>query len=228
MIPKISPTKTNAWKELTEHYSEMKETQMKSLFKRDSGRFDRFSVRFGDLLFDYSKNIVTQKTIDHFLQLADECRLKTAINAMFDGEKINETEDRAVMHTALRNFSGKAVMVDGADIMPEIREAREKMKSFCQKVHSGEWKGYSGRKIKNIVNIGIGGSDLGPVMVTEALRPYWVGDIRAYFVSNVDGTHIAETLKNLDPEETLFLIASKTFTTQETMTNAHTARDWFL
>jgi glucose-6-phosphate isomerase len=147
---------------------------------------------------------------------------------MFDGERINETEDRAVLHTALRNFSGNPVKVDGIDIMPEIREARQKMKSFCQKVHSGEWKGYSGRKIKNIVNIGIGGSDLGPVMVTEALRPYWVGDIRAHFVSNVDGTHIAETLKNLDPEETLFLIASKTFTTQETMTNAHTARDWFL
>jgi glucose-6-phosphate isomerase len=132
------------------------------------------------------------------------------------------------MHTALRSFSTDAIRVEGLDIMPEIREAREKMKSFCQRVHSGEWKGYSGKKIKNIVNIGIGGSDLGPVMVTEALRPYWVGDIRAFFVSNVDGTHIVETLKGLDPEETLFLIASKTFTTQETMTNAHTAREWFL
>ncbi len=228
MIPKIDPTKTSAWKALTVHYSMMKEKQMKDLFQQDPDRFAKFSINFGDLLFDYSKNIVTQETIGHFLQLADECQLGTAIEAMFNGENINETEDRAVMHTALRSFSTDAIRVEGLDIMPEIREAREKMKSFCQRVHSGEWKGYSGKKIKNIVNIGIGGSDLGPVMVTEALRPYWVGDIRAFFVSNVDGTHIVETLKGLDPEETLFLIASKTFTTQETMTNAHTAREWFL
>ncbi|MCG2462322.1 glucose-6-phosphate isomerase [Flavobacteriaceae bacterium F89] len=228
MIPKIDPTKTSAWKALTTHYSKMKEVQMKDLFRQDPDRFTKFSIQFGDLLFDYSKNRVTQETMDRFLQLADECQLQTAINAMFNGESINETEDRAVMHTALRSFSHDAIKVDGSDIMPGIREARQKMEAFCHKVHSGEWVGYSGRKIKNIVNIGIGGSDLGPVMVTEALRPYWVGDIRAFFVSNVDGTHIAETLKDLDPEETLFLIASKTFTTQETMTNAHTARDWFL
>ncbi|MBZ0241998.1 MAG: glucose-6-phosphate isomerase, partial [Bacteroidales bacterium] len=160
-------------------------------------------------------------------QLTDDCKLKTAMEAMFNGEKINKTEDRAVMHTALRDFSDKPNNIDGEDIMPEVRETRQKMKTFCKKIHSGEWKGYSGKKIKNIVNIGIGGSDLGPVMVTEALRPFWVEGIQAYFVSNVDGTQIVETLKNLNPEETLFTIASKTFTTQETMTNAHTAREWF-
>ncbi len=162
------------------------------------------------------------------LQLANESRLKDAIEAMFNGEKINQTENRAVLHTALRNFSGKPVVTDGKDVMPDVQKVWAQMKQFAGKVHSGEWKGYTGKKIKYIVNIGIGGSDLGPVMVTEALRPYWVEGIQAYFVSNVDGTHIAETLKKVTPEETLFLIASKTFTTQETMTNAHTARAWFL
>lgn len=210
------------------HQAEMKNVRMKDLFANDPERFDKMSIRLGDLLFDYSKNIVTNETMHRLLDLAQDCKLKEAIKAMFAGQKINETEDRAVMHTALRNFTDRPIEVDGVDIMPQIREARDKMKSFCTKVHGGEWKGYSGKKIRHIVNIGIGGSDLGPVMVTEALRPYWVEGIQAHFVSNVDGTQIVETLKGLNPEETLFLIASKTFTTQETMTNAHTAREWLL
>jgi len=228
MFPKVNPTETQAWKALAAHYVDMKTVRMKNLFEQDPDRFTRMSIGFDELLFDYSKNIITAETLEKLLKLADDCKLKMAMDAMFAGEKINETENRAVMHTALRNFSDTPVTVDDADIMPEIREARQKMKSFCDKVHGGKWKGYTGKKIKNIVNIGIGGSDLGPVMVTEALRPYWMADIKAYFVSNVDSTHIVETLRDLNPEETLFLIASKTFTTQETMTNAHTARDWFL
>ncbi|NLO52180.1 MAG: glucose-6-phosphate isomerase [Bacteroidales bacterium] len=228
MFPKVNPTETQAWKALAAHYVDMKTVRMKNLFEQDPDRFTRMSIGFDELLFDYSKNIITAETLEKLLKLADDCKLKMAMDAMFAGEKINETENRAVMHTALRNFSETPVTVDDADIMPEIREARQKMKSFCDKVHGGKWKGYTGKKIKNIVNIGIGGSDLGPVMGTEALRPYWMADIKAYFVSNVDSTHIVETLRDLNPEETLFLIASKTFTTQETMTNAHTARDWFL
>ena len=228
MFPKVNPTNTPAWKALIAHQSDMQKVQMKDLFKQDSKRFEIMSIQFGDILFDYSKNIITEETLEKLLLLADDCKVEAAREAMFAGEKINETEDRAVMHTALRSFTDKPITIDGEDIMPEIRETRQKMKSFCEKIHSGEWKGYSGKKIKNIINIGIGGSDLGPVMVTEALRPYWMEGIQAHFVSNVDGTQIVETLKNLNPEETLFLIASKTFTTQETMTNAHTARDWFL
>lgn len=228
MFPKINPTETDAWKDLTSHQIEMKKLQMKDFFKEDPHRFEKMSIKFDDILFDYSKNIITEDTLQKLLQLTEECQVKEAREAMFAGEKINQTEDRAVLHTALRNFSNKPVTIDGTDVMPEVRATREKMKSFCEKIHSGEWKGYSGKKIKNIVNIGIGGSDLGPVMVTEALKPYWVEGIQAHFISNVDGTEIVETLKNLNPEETLFTIASKTFTTQETMTNAHTARDWFL
>ena len=228
MFPKVNPTKTPSWKALVSHHAQMRNVQMKELFKKDPKRFDKMSIGLGDLLFDYSKNIATDETLDLLLDLVRDCKLKEAVEAMFAGQKINETEDRAVMHTALRNFSDEPIKVDGTDIMPEIREAREKMKSFCKKIHGGEWKGYSGKKIRHIVNIGIGGSDLGPVMVTEALRPYWIEDIQAHFVSNVDGTQIVETLKDLNPEETLFLIASKTFTTQETMTNAHTAREWLL
>ena len=228
MFPKVNPTNTPAWKALIAHQSDMQKVQMKDLFKQDLKRFENMSIQLGDILFDYSKNIITEETLEKLLLLADDCKVEAAREAMFAGEKINETEDRAVMHTALRSFTDKPITIDGEDIMPEIRETRQKMKSFCEKIHSGEWKGYSGKKIKNIINIGIGGSDLGPVMVTEALRPYWMEGIQAHFVSNVDGTQIVETLKNLNPEETLFLIASKTFTTQETMTNAHTARDWFL
>ena len=228
MLPKINPTETAAWKALISQQLEMKKIQMKDLFKQNPNRFKQMSIQFDDILFDYSKNIISEETLEKLLQLAEECQVKAARASMFAGEKINQTEDRAVMHTALRNFSDKAMMVDGKDIMPEVREAREKMKSFCENIHSGEWKGYSGKKITTIVNIGIGGSDLGPVMVTEALKPYWIDGIQAHFISNVDGTQIVETLKNLNPEETLFTIASKTFTTQETMTNAHTAREWFL
>lgn len=228
MFPTINPTETTAWKALLAHHAEMKTVQMKDLFKKDLKRFEKMSINFDDILFDYSKNIITDETLEKLLQLAEDCQVKNAMQSIFEGEKINGTEHRAVMHMALRNFSGQAVSIDGEDIMPEVIKTRQKMKAFCEKIHSGEWKGYSGKKIKNIVNIGIGGSDLGPVMVTEALKPYWIEGIKAYFVSNVDGTQIVETLKKLNPEETLFTIASKTFTTQETMTNAQTARDWFL
>ncbi len=228
MFPNINPSTTPAWKALQEHYTELKAEKLKDLFTADAGRFTQFSLCAKDLLFDYSRNIITQKTQALLIELANECGLPDAIRAMFAGEKINVTENRAVLHTALRNCSGKPVFNDGKDVMPEVKAVLEQMKQFCDKVHSGEWKGYTGRKIKYIVNIGIGGSDLGPVMVTEALKPYWVEGIKTYFVSNVDGTHITETLKKINAEETLFLIASKTFTTQETMTNAHTARSWFL
>lgn len=229
MLPKINPTTTQAWLLLRKHFEdEMNHVKVKDMFAQDQDRFSRFSLQLDDILFDYSKNIINQKTLHLLLQLAEDCNLKDAINAMFSGEKINETEDRSVLHIALRNFSGQPILSDGKDVMPDVQRVQEQMKAFCEKVHSGEWKGYTGKKIKYIVNIGIGGSDLGPVMVTEALKPYWTHGIQPYFVSNVDGTQIVETLKLVNPEETLFLVASKTFTTQETMTNAHTARDWFL
>ncbi|HAK12832.1 MAG TPA: glucose-6-phosphate isomerase [Chitinophagaceae bacterium] len=229
MLPKINPTSTQAWFLLKKHYEdEMNRAHMRKLFAADADRFKKFSVRFEDILFDYSKNIINDKTLHLLQQLATECKLTEAVHAMFAGLRINETENRAVLHTALRNFSDTPILVDGKDVMPLVKKVQEQMKAFCAKVHDGSWKGYTGKSIQYIVNIGIGGSDLGPVMVTEALRPYWVEGIQTYFVSNVDGTHMAETLKRVDPETTLFLVASKTFTTQETMTNAHTARAWFL
>ena len=229
MLPKINPTSTQAWFLLKKHYEdEMNRAHMRKLFAADADRFQKFSVRFEDILFDYSKNIINDKTLHLLQQLATECKLTEAVHAMFAGLRINETENRAVLHTALRNFSDTPILVDGKDVMPLVKKVQEQMKAFCAKVHDGSWKGYTGKSIQYIVNIGIGGSDLGPVMVTEALRPYWVEGIQTYFVSNVDGTHMAETLKRVDPETTLFLVASKTFTTQETMTNAHTARAWFL
>jgi glucose-6-phosphate isomerase len=229
MLPKINPTNTQAWLLLKKHYEdEMSRKHMKTLFKDDPERFKKFSLCLQDIVFDYSKNIINQKTLQLLLQLADDCKVKDAIHDMFAGLKINETEHRSVLHTALRNFTDSAILVDGKDIMPQVQKVKKHMKAFCEKIHSGEWKGYTGKPIKYIVNIGIGGSDLGPVMVTEALKPYWVNGIETFFVSNVDGTHIAETLKKVKPAETLFLVASKTFTTQETMTNAHTARAWFL
>lgn len=229
MLPKINPTNTQAWLLLRKHYQdEMSRKHLRDLFSQDPERFAKFSITLEDIVFDYSKNIINQKTMQLLLQLADDCKVKDAIHDLFAGIKINETEQRSVLHTALRNFSDTAILVDGKDIMPLIKKVKTQMKHFCEKIHSGKWKGYTGKPIKYIVNIGIGGSDLGPVMVTEALKPYWVEGIQPYFVSNVDGTHIAETLKIVNPEETLFLIASKTFTTQETMTNAHTAREWFL
>jgi len=229
MLPNINPSGTQAWFLLKKHHDEeMNRKNMKSLFAADEDRFKKFSIQFQDILFDYSKNIINDKTLQLLLQLADDCKLGEAIHNMFSGIKINETENRSVLHTALRNFSDTPILVDGKDVMPLVRKVLDHMNSFCEQVHSGKWKGYTGKKIKYIVNIGIGGSDLGPVMVTEALKPYWKKGIEAFFVSNVDGTHIAETLKQVKPEETLFLVASKTFTTQETMTNAHTARAWFL
>jgi glucose-6-phosphate isomerase len=228
MLPKINPTATPAWKELQLHYNEMKQLQMKDLFKNDADRFKKYSMCSKDIVFDYSKNIVTDKTIRLLLQLANECKLKEAIEAMYNGDTINETEGRSVLHVALRNFAKEPFYADGKDVMPDIKKVLRQVKKFSDNVHSGEWRGYSGKRIKYIVNIGIGGSDLGPLMVTEALKPYTVEGIETFFISNVDGTHIAETLKKIKPERTLFLIASKTFTTQETMTNAHTARAWFL
>ena len=229
MLPKINPSTTQAWLLLKRHFEEeMSRKQMRDLFAADKDRFAKFSVNLEDIVFDYSKNIINQKTLQLLLQLADDVHLKESIHDMFAGLKINETEQRSVLHTALRNFSDTAILVDGKDVMPLVKKVLRQMQSFCKEIHSGSRKGYTGKKIKYIVNIGIGGSDLGPVMVTEALKPYWVDGIQSYFVSNVDGTHIAETLKKVTADETLFLVASKTFTTQETMTNAHTARKWFL
>ena len=228
MLPKINPATTKAWLLLKEHFAEMSSVKMRELFSTGKNRFSQFSIQYDDILFDYSKNIITDETLKLLLQLAEECQLKDAISAMFNGDMNNATEKRSVLHTDLRNFSKQPVYTEGNNIMPEVKKVLRKMKSFCDAVHNGEHRGYTGKRIKYIVNIGIGGSDLGPLMVTEALKPYKVEDIETYFVSNVDGTHVAETLKKVNPERTLFLIASKTFTTQETMTNAHTAREWFL
>lgn len=229
MLDRINPTTTQAWFVLKKHYEdEMNRKHMKDLFASDPTRFEKYSITTPSLLFDYSKNIITDKTLQLLFQLAKECGIENAIKAQFEGQAINETENRSVLHTALRNFSNQPVIVEGKNVMPEIKRVQNQMKTFCEAVHSGAHKGYTGKKITTIVNIGIGGSDLGPVMITEALKPYWVEGIQVHFVSNVDGTHIAETLKKVNAAETLFLIASKTFTTQETMTNAHTARAWFL
>lgn len=228
MLPAINPTDTAAWKKLSSHAALIQKLHLKNLFKEDTERFEKFSLQTDNLLFDYSKNLITEETLLLLKELADECKLGDAIKAMFNGSLINKTENRAVLHTALRDFSSEKRFTGGEDVLPSVRQVREKMRSFCNKIHSGSWKGYTGKPIRFIVNIGIGGSDLGPLMVTEALKHYKVKGIESFFVSNVDGTHIVETLKKVKPDETLFLIASKTFTTQETMANAHTARDWFL
>ncbi|EEV6104901.1 TPA: glucose-6-phosphate isomerase [Escherichia coli] len=224
----INPTQTAAWQALQKHFDEMKDVTIADLFAKDGDRFSKFSATFDDqMLVDYSKNRITEETLAKLQDLAKECDLAGAINSMFSGEKINRTENRAVLHVALRNRSNTPILVDGKDVMPEVNAVLEKMKTFSEAIISGEWKGYTGKAITDVVNIGIGGSDLGPYMVTEALRPY-KNHLNMHFVSNVDGTHIAEVLKKVNPETTLFLVASKTFTTQETMTNAHSARDWFL
>ncbi|HBP9079310.1 TPA: glucose-6-phosphate isomerase [Escherichia coli] len=224
----INPTQTAAWQALQKHFDEMKDVTIADLFAKDGDRFSKFSATFGDqMLVDYSKNRITEETLAKLQDLAKECDLAGAIKSMFSGEKINRTENRAVLHVALRNRSNTPILVDGKDVMPELNAVLEKMKTFSEAIISGEWKGYTGKAITDVVNIGIGGSDLGPYMVTEALRPY-KNHLNMHFVSNVDGTHIAEVLKKVNPETTLFLVASKTFTTQETMTNAHSARDWFL
>lgn len=201
---------------------------MRDLFAADTDRFKKFSVQFEDMLVDFSKNRITEETLELLLELADEMRVKESAAQMFSGAKINGTENRAVLHVALRNRSNEPIFVDGEDVMPAINAVLDRMEVFSDKVLSGEWRGYTGKKITDIVNIGIGGSDLGPVMVTEALKPYWQAGITPHYVSNVDATHIAETFRQIDPETTLFMVASKTFTTQETMTNANTARNWFL
>ena len=224
----INPTNTQAWKALEAHQSQLANTTIADLFKQEQNRFNDYSLTFeNQILVDFSKNKINQETLKLLHQLAKESALDEAINAMFTGEKINRTENRAVLHTALRNRSNTPVYVDGKDVMPEVNAVLAKMSAFCDRVISGEWKGYTGKAITDVVNIGIGGSDLGPYMVTEALRPY-KNHLNMHFVSNVDGTHIAETLKKVNPETTLFLVASKTFTTQETMTNANSARDWLL
>ncbi|MXN88724.1 glucose-6-phosphate isomerase [Pasteurella canis] len=224
----INPTKTNAWKALEQHHKAQSDVTIQQLFAQEKDRFANYSLSFNDeVLVDFSKNNVTKETLGLLRQLASECALSEAIEAMFTGARINKTEDRAVLHTALRNRSNTPVLVDSKDVMPEVNAVLAKMKDFCHRVISGEWKGYTGKAITDVINIGIGGSDLGPYMVTEALRPY-KNHLNLHFVSNVDGTHIAEVLKKVNPETTLFLVASKTFTTQETMTNALSAREWFL
>jgi glucose-6-phosphate isomerase len=228
MLQNINPVTTQAWKKLEQHYEIMKNKHMIDLFAVDPDRFSKFSLHFENLLVDFSKNILTEQTLEALLELAEESQLKDAIERMFSGEKINIREDRAVLHVALRNRSNEPVYEAGNDVMPEVNRVLEQMKAFADKVGGGAWQGYTGKPIRHIVNIGIGGSDLGPYMVTEALKPYQNPNLEMHFVSNVDGTHISETLKRVDPETTLFMIASKTFTTQETMTNAETAKSWFL
>ncbi len=223
----INPIDTSAWQKLTAQYLVMQASHLRDLFAEDPQRFEKFHARFEDVLVDYSKNLITEETLADLLALARECRLPDAIEAMFQGERINRTENRAVLHTALRNRSNTPVLVDGEDVMPAVNRVLAQMETFSNNVLSGAWKGSSGQRITDVVNIGIGGSDLGPLMVTEALRPYH-STIRPHFVSNIDGTHLAETLKKVDPHSTLFIIASKTFTTQETMTNAESAKRWFL
>ncbi len=225
-MPQLSDLR--AWQALKIHRREITGLQMRDLFAQDPGRFERFSLRLGDILFDYSKNRITDETLMLLLDLARETGLGNRIEAMFRGDKINVTEDRAVLHVALRNRSNRPILVDGQDVMPEVNRVLDKMRKFSDSVRSGEWRGYSGQAIRDVVNIGIGGSDLGPKMVTAALKPYGHPGLRVHYVSNVDGTDLVETLKLLNPESTLFLVASKTFTTQETMTNAHSARAWFL
>ncbi|MGL1885078.1 MAG: glucose-6-phosphate isomerase [Reichenbachiella sp.] len=228
MFPKVNPAQTDSWAELEKHFDKISGEPIVEMFAKDPERYQKFSIQWEDFLLDYSKNIISDETKSLLMKLAEECDLQEAIESMFQGEKINETEDRAVLHTALRSNSKEPLEVDGKNIRPLIQTELDKMKAFADKFHAGELKGYSGKPLNTIVNIGIGGSDLGPYMVTEALKPYWVEGIQAHFVSNVDGSHMHQVLKQVNAEETLFIIASKTFTTQETMTNANTAKEWFL
>lgn len=227
MLPNHNPTEAASWPRLEMLFMTLQATHMRELFDADPERFQKYHLTFEDILVDFSKNILNDEALSTLLQLANDVELKDAILAMFNGAKINKTENRSVLHVALRNRSNSPIVVDGEDVMPQVNKVLAQMKDFSDKLIDGAWKGFTGKRITDIVNIGIGGSDLGPYMVTEALKPYWKG-IKPHFVSNVDGTHIAETLKSLDPETTLFIIASKTFTTQETMTNAASARSWFL
>ncbi len=226
MMPNL--TNLPAWQALAAHQKELASQHMQTMFAQDEQRFVTFSLQLEDILFDYSKNRITADTLTLLLDLAEQAGLPQMIESMFNGDKINVTEDRAVLHIALRNRSNRPIYVDGVDVMPAVSQVLTEMRSFCQAVRSGHWRGYTGEAITDIVNIGIGGSDLGPKMVTTALKPYAHPRLRSHFVSNVDGTDVAETLKQCQPATTLFLVASKTFTTQETMTNAHTARQWLL
>ncbi|MDX2195918.1 MAG: glucose-6-phosphate isomerase [Cytophagales bacterium] len=221
-------TQLPSWQKLQKHYADISSIHMRQLFADDKDRFSKYSIKCGDILLDYSKNRITHDTMPLLISLANESELKSRINMMVEGEKINFTEKRQVLHIALRNRSNKPMMADGKDVMPEVNRVLGQMKIFCEKVRSGAWKGYTGKSMTDVVNIGIGGSDLGPVMVTEALKPYANDTLNVHFVSNVDGTHIAEVLKKVNPETTLFIIASKTFTTQETLANAESAKKWFL
>ena len=225
-LPNINPTKTEAWKKLANHFAENQNINIKELFK-DENRKESFSIQFNDLLVDFSKNRITQETLDLLVELAKEVGLQQAIDSQFSGEKINVTEGRAVLHTALRSTSDEPVLVDGKDIKPKIQSTLRKIRSFSNKVISGKWKGYTGKSITDVVNIGIGGSDLGPDMVVESLQ-FYKNQLKTHFVSNIDGDHVSEVIKKLNPETTLFVIVSKTFTTQETITNAETIKNWFL
>ena len=226
MLPKINPLNTSAWKALNDHFAN-NDFELRTLFQYNENRFKDFSLETESFLFDYSKNLADSRTIELLLDLAKETELKSAIKSMFAGDKINETEGRAVLHTALRDFSDKEILVDGENIKPGIKKVLDHMKVFSESIISGSHKGFTGKEITDVVNVGIGGSDLGPVMVCSALK-HFKTRLNVHFVSNVDGNHMAEVVKNLDPETTLFIIASKTFTTQETMTNAKSAKDWFL
>ena len=224
----VDPTQTAAWKALVAHRDEVNDLQMRDLFRDDPDRAARFSLTLGDLLFDFSKNRITDQTVSLLTDLCEECGVRDWITRMFSGDAINETEGRAVLHTALRNRGSRSVVVDGADVMPDVRRVLAQMRAFTTSLGEGAWAGHTGRAITDVVNIGIGGSDLGPAMVTEALRPYWKQGLRPHFVSNVDGTHLSEVLRQVQPETTLFIIASKTFTTQETLANARSARRWLV
>ncbi|WP_028889878.1 glucose-6-phosphate isomerase [Tenacibaculum ovolyticum] len=226
-LQNINPTQTKAWEELTDHYRKAKEYDLKELFRKDKNRKERFSIQLEELNVDFSKNLITQETIDLLASLANQTHLKDAIDKYFSGDKINETENRAVLHTALRSNSGTPVLIDGKDVKPQVQTALRKIKGFSNKVISGKWKGFTGKVITDVVNIGVGGSDLGPSMVVESLQ-FYRNKLKAHFVSNIDGDHVAEVLNKLNPETTLFVIVSKSFATDETLTNANTIRDWFL
>ena len=223
-----SRTQLSAWQALVNHAHQVKTWHLRQLFALDPQRFEHFSEDLGDLVFDYSKHLITERSLDLLLQLARQCQIEAWRSRMFAGDRINITEDRSVLHVALRHRGGRPMMVDGVDVMPQVLSVLDRMGEFTDKIRSGEWRGFTGRPITDVVNIGIGGSDLGPVMVTEAVKPWWKEGLRVHFVSNVDGTHLAETLKYLDPHTTLFIVASKTFTTQETLLNAHSARNWLV
>ena len=224
----MTPINIPEWQSLLRHYADLKYTSMREEFALDSGRFKRFTIESDGLLLDYSKNRITKETIDKLIKLAKSVDMSNWIERMFTGESINNTEDRAVLHIALRNRSNTPILVDGKDVMPAVNSVLAEMKRFCDQIHSGEWLGFSGKKITDVVNVGIGGSDLGPAMICDALEPYAVDGMSVHFVSNVDGTDLSTTLEKLNPETTLFIVASKTFTTQETLTNAESARSWFL